>query len=169
MGHSTFPVYEQQIPQNANVVGFGQEAMFKGENAANFMDGRGYEFSDKTSFSNVKTFYAANQITATGGSVSVVNKTGTEVVTERTYVQKGMEQNSSIQLFQQTDRVGGYSSIFKTNYTYSSPSFIKTALNFVFGAIDAKNGDYNQENNGVTKVYGWGSVTDKNLLKYQNR
>lgn len=166
---STFPVYEQQIPQNTKVVGFGKEAMFKGENATNFMDSRGYGFSDKTSFSNVRTFYATNQMMPYGGSISVVNKTGTEVVTERTYVQKGMEQNSSIQLFQQTDKISGYSSIFKTNYSYSAPSFFKAALNFAFGAIDIKNGDFSQENNLVTKVYGWGSVTDKSLLKYQNK
>jgi RHS repeat-associated protein len=165
---STFPLYGQQIPQNANVVGFGQEAMFKGENATNFMESRGYEFNDKTSFSNVRTFYAANQITPAGGSITVTNKTGTEVVTERTYVEKGMEQSSSVQVFQQTDRVGGYSSIFKTNYSYSSPSFFKNALNFVFGVIDAKNGDYSQENNGVQKVYGWRGVADKSLLKYKN-
>jgi hypothetical protein len=165
---SVFPIYEQQIPQNEKVVGFGQEAMFKGKNATKFMDGRGYEFADKTSFSNVRTFYAANQLTPSGGSISVVNQTGTEVVTEREYVQKGMEQNSSTELFKQTDSVSGYSSIFKTNYSYSEPSFFKKALNFVFGVIDAKNGDYSQENNLVQKVYGWGGVTDKNLLKYKN-
>ena len=41
-GHSTFAVYEQKIPYDKQVVGFGQEAMFKGDNATKFMDGQGY-------------------------------------------------------------------------------------------------------------------------------
>jgi hypothetical protein len=147
----------------------GKEAMFKGANATNFMDGQGYEFRDKTSFSNVRTFYAANQILPTGGSVTVVNKSGLEVVTARTYVEKGMDQNSTIKLFESTDRMGGYSSIFKRNYTYEKSSSFETVLKFLFGAIDAKNGDYSQENNGVDKVYGWKNVTDKSLLKYKNK
>lgn len=35
-------------------------------------------------------------------------------------------------------------------------------------AIDKKDGKYSQENNDVKKVYSWGDVTNKSLLKYKD-
>jgi len=166
---SSFPIYEQTVPFNKQVVGFGNEAMFKGEKASSFMTEQGYEFKEKTSFSNVRYFYAANQILPSGGSISVLNQSGTEVVTEQTYVPKDMVQNASTKLYEQKDEISGYSSVFKTNYIYSSPSKLKNFITFVFGVIDAHGANYKQENNNVRKVIGWDSITDKKLLKYKNK
>ncbi len=163
------PTYTQNAPYEKTLSGFTTEAMFSGEGATNLMDSQGYEFREKTSFSNIRTINAVNQMTPNGGSISVQIQIGTEVVTSQTYVRKGMEQNSSKTLFETTDKINGSSSIFKTNYSYSEPSSFMTLMKVIFKIKDTKDGNYSQDTNYVKKVYGWDNVTDKSLIKYKNK
>jgi hypothetical protein len=104
-----------------------------------------------------------------GGTVSVQNKYGEEVVTARTYVKKGFEQKASMTLLRNYESTNtGYKSIFKTNYSYVQPNFTASLLKGVIGAQELTSGNNGLNGNFVKKVYGWDKTKDKLLLKHKS-
>jgi len=146
---------------------FNVEAVFKGKNAEVFMDRQGYTLEPKTSYEEIRHDIPVNQIVPGYGTITIENLSGTRVITNQTYAQKGTEAVHSYQLHDQEDHPGGgYTLYSKTIYDYQKESSIKSFISPVIPYIQSATGSmYMKHDEAISTFYIW----DKPVLSKRLR
>ena len=136
---------------------FNVEAVFKGKKAEVFMDRQGYTLEPKTSYEEIRHDFPVNQIVPGYGTITIENLSGTRVITNQTYAQKGSEAKHSFNVFDQIDiSVGVYTMYTRTNYNYHTPSLIKNAINPMIPHIQSATGSmYMKHDEAISTFYIW--------------
>jgi hypothetical protein len=179
-GESTLPLTEEA----KGWVRMGDDDMFGEENipdvpegnvtrkteeeSKEFMGEKGYEFKPKVSYEAIRSDFSVSSIIP-GGSVSVENKYGEQIITSRTYQKQNLSQDSKVTLFATDQHTGSSSTSYtKTQYSYESKSN-SPILKFAGKFLSSFNGDASAGSNNIKTVYEWEDVTNTKLLNLKGK
>lgn len=169
-----FAIFGPGSTKNADLLGFGEKAMFKSSDAEKFMKKAGYEFLMEESYNDISSWnYMA--LMTTSGNVVVNHKNGEIMVTKRAYHIKGSWLSNVKSISYENNNLGtfsnGYQIIDKSTYIYSKPNIITSILDLakpIWDFFDSIKNVQEVKSGNVKVIYDWKDAS-KNLLMYKNK